>query len=130
MSAPYDQQKELAAVLTAAGLPTASEVPERLDPPSRYVLAASPWIESGQTVGSWRTHFRVVCVSSAGENEAQMHELGAMVREVIRALGRTRFAVAAQAVDEPAEMATGAGTSLGAAVNVVTTISRAEFLEE
>jgi len=130
MSAPYDQQVELAKVLTDAGLPTEVEVPERYTPPVRYALASSPWIESGQTLGSWRVHFRVVCVVAPGSNEREMTDLGLMVRDVIRALRGTRFAVAAQAVDEPGEVATGAGTTLGAAVNIVTALSRAEFFEE
>ncbi|MFJ2297385.1 hypothetical protein [Oerskovia paurometabola] len=130
MSAPYEQQKALAALLTDAGLPTEPEVPERYTPPVRYALASSPWLESGQTVGSWRAHFRVVCVTGRGTNEVQMTELGAMVRAVIRALAGSRFVISAQAVDQPAEIGTGAGVSLGAAVNIVTAISRAEFLEE
>jgi hypothetical protein len=130
VSAPYDQQVELARVLTDAGLPTKVEVPERYTPPARYVLASSPWIESGQTLGSWRAHFRVVCVVAPGSNEREMTDLGSMVRDVVRALRGTRFAVAAQAVDEPGEMSTGAGTTLGAAVNIVTALSRAEFFEE
>lgn len=130
MSAPYDQQVELARVLTDAGLPTSPEVPERVTPPVRYALASSPWIEAGATVGSWRAHFRVVCISARGSNEREMTDLGLMVRDVIRALRGTRFSVVAQAVDEPAEMSTGAGVSLGTVVNVATALSRAEFFEE
>lgn len=125
MSAPYAQQVELADLLTAAGLRAKPEVPRRYTPPVRYVLAASPWLEAGQTVGAWRAQFLVVCVAAPGENTRQMTDLGDMVREVIIALRGSRFS--AVSVDQPGEISTGAGTSLGAAVNVATALSRAEF---
>lgn len=127
MSAPYDQQVALAELLTAAALPTSAEVPEKKTPPFRYVLTGSPWITSGQTLGSYRANFRVVCVTGKGTNETQMTELGDMVRAVMRALKGSRFVVAADAVDEPAVMTSGTSTSLGAAVNISTALSRAEF---
>ncbi|MFI6428470.1 hypothetical protein [Promicromonospora sp. NPDC050880] len=129
MSAPYDQQKALADLLTAAGLPTTAQVPEVRTPPFRYVLTGGPWITSGQTLGQWRAHFRVVCVARKGTNETQMSELGDMVRAVIRAVKGSRFAVTADAVDEPAVMTTGGTTTLGAVVNITTALSRAEFEE-
>lgn len=130
MTAPWDQQKELAALLTAAGHPTDPEVPEKFTPPYRYALASDPWISSGPAFGSWRARFRVVCVVEPGENDKEMSDLGPMVRGVIRALKGTRFTVDADAVGEPSDIATGSGVSLGAAVNISTAISRAEFEEE
>lgn len=130
MSAPWDQQEALAALLTAAGIPTSPQVPEVKTPPLQYVLTADPWIASGQSIGSWRVRFRVVCVTQKGTNAKQMTELGDMVRAVIRALKGSRFAVEADAVDEPAVMSTATGNTLGAAINISTGLSRAEFEEE
>jgi hypothetical protein len=130
VSAPWDQQQELADLLTEKGLTTSPQVPEVKTPPFRYVLTGDPWISSGQTVGSWRVSFRVVCVTKKGTNAAQMTELGDMVRAVIRALKGSRFVVAADAVDEPAVMSTATGSTLGAAINISTGLSRAEFEEE
>lgn len=130
MTAPWTQQVELADLLTSKELLTTSQVPEKVTPPFRYVLTSDPWIASGPTLGSWRVRFRVVCVTAPGSNEKQMTDLSDMVRAVVRALKGSRFKVDGDAVDEPAVMATGSGASLGAAVNVSTVISRAEFEEE
>lgn len=130
MTAPWDQQTALAAILTDAGLPTSAEVPARFTPPARYVLASGPWLAGGQKYGSWRARFRVVCVTATGTNARQMDELGGMVRAVVLALRGTRFTVEAEAVDEPSEIATGSGVSLGAVINVSVALSRAEFEEE
>jgi len=130
MSAPWDQQKALADLLTDAGLVTSPQVPEVKTTPLRYVLTSDPWIASGQTLGSWRARFRVVCVTGKGTNAAQMTELGDMVRAVIRELKGSRFVVEAAAVDEPAVMTTPTGQTLGAAINISTALSRAEFEEE
>lgn len=130
MSAPWDQQEALAALLTAAGLPTSPEVPEVKTPPFRYVLASDPWISSGQSLGSWQVHYRVVCVTQKGTNVVQMTELADMVRAVILALKGTPFKVDADAVDAPAAMTTSAGVTLGAAVNITAGLGRAAFEEE
>lgn len=127
MTAPWDQQQALADLLTAAGLPTASEVPARITPPTRYLLAADPWLQAGQTVGSWLARFRVVCVAAPGTNEVQAAALADMVRPVVLALRGTRFSVEGAIVEQPSQMATGSGTSLGVSVVVATSISRAEF---
>jgi len=127
MSAPYNQQVELAALLTAAALPTDPEVASRYTPPYRYILGADPWLAAGQTTGQWVGRFRVVCVTAPGTTDVQAAQLANMTRAVILALRGTRFAVQGVAVTQPSEMATGSGTSLGASVNVATPISRAEF---
>lgn len=127
MSAPWDRQKELADLLTTKGLLTTPEVPEVKTPPFRYILTADPWIASGQSFGSWRVRFRVVCVVAPGTNVVQLTQLGDMVRAVIVALKGSPFAVEADAVDEPSRMAE---RTLGAVVNISAGISRAQFEEE
>lgn len=127
MTAPWDQQVALAALLTNRGQPTAPEAPSRYTPPVRYVLPSGPWIASGQGIGSWRARFLVVCVVPKGDSSVQLTALGDMVRGVILALKGSDFTVDADAVDQPAEMSEG---RLGAAINISTPISRAQFEEE
>lgn len=127
MTAPWDQQVALAALLTERGHPTLPEAPTKYTPPVRYVLPSGPWIASGQTLGSWRARLLVACVVPKGDSSVQMDQLGAMVRGVILALKGSDFTVDAEAVDQPAEMSEG---RLGAAVNISTGISRAQFEEE
>jgi len=129
MTAPWDQQQALADLLTSLELPTLPEVPTRYTPPVRYVLPSDPWISSGQGIGAWRAHFRVVCVVPPGDSAVQMTQLGDMIRAVVLALKGSRFVVEADAVDQPSDVATGSGVGLGTAINISTGLSRAEFEE-
>jgi len=127
VTAPWDQQEALAAYLTDRELVTLPDVPSVYSPPVRYVLPSDPWIAAGQSVGSWRFRFRVICVVPKGDTRVQMNALAAMVRAVILALKGSPFVVDAEAVEQPALMGEG---RLGAAVNISTGMSRAAFESE
>lgn len=128
MSVIWDTQKQLAQVLTAAGLPTDPEVPTRATGAYRYVIQGSPWIAAGQTLGSRLLRLRVICVADKGTPEVQIAQLGDMALEVLLALeGQTTFRIDAGAVEEPAEMAAGNGVTLGTAVNIFCSLSRAQL---
>lgn len=128
MSALYDRINELATLLTNAGLKTSPEVPEKATAPYRYVIAAEPWAQPGQTFGEWSVNLRVICKAAPGTNVVMANQAAELARDVVVAIednGAGRFT--ADAVEGPAEMALNGQPVLGVSVTVSTRISRAEF---
>ncbi|MFD6176701.1 MULTISPECIES: hypothetical protein [unclassified Isoptericola] len=126
MNAITAAQTALSDALTAAGLRTFPEVPEKASPPFRYVLNGG--VGFGPQVGSWRIVLRVICVARPGTNAVTLERLMDMVVELLDAIGGLDgYELAADTVDEPAEYSTNGQSTLATAVNVLARVSRAQM---
>ncbi|MBZ2197272.1 hypothetical protein [Occultella gossypii] len=126
MNAVTAAANALADALTAAGLKTYGEVPEKASAPFRYVLIGG--VVTGQSLGSWLAVLRVVCVAKPGTNAVTSERVMDMAVGVINATADLDgYEVAADAVDEPAEFQINGQPTLAAAVNVTARLSRAQM---
>lgn len=116
----------LADGLTAAGLKTHGEIPEKATAPFRYVLLAG--VTTGQQFGSWQVQLRVVCVAKPGTNVVTAERVMDLAIGVVNAIADLDgYEVAADAIDEPAEYQANGQATLAAAVNVTAHLSRTQM---
>lgn len=121
-----DAQKALADALTAAGLRTSTEVPEKASPPFRYVLNGG--LRFGPQVGSWRVVLRVICVAKPGTNAVTLERLMDMVVELVNVVDNLDdYLLDPDTVDEPSDFLANGQKTLATSVNVLARVSRAQM---
>ena len=107
----------LKAVLTAAGIPAYSEVPDRSQPPMAVFLPSSDWIENGEVFGEFTISFDVEIVAGTGTNQAMSLELDNAVEAVLVAVTEAPGMYAAS-VGQPSAVDLGNGMYLGSTITV------------
>lgn len=126
MNAVWAAQKGLADALTAAGLSTSPEVPEKATPPFRYVLLGS--VAFGPQTGSWLVSMDVLCVARPGTNAVMAEAVTDMVVEVINAVPDfDGYELSSDTVEQPASFSVNGKSTLAAAVTVTARLSRAQM---
>lgn len=93
---------DLTSVLEMAGVRTHGFLPERIVPPLALLAAGSPYLESGDTYGSYKVRFTIVLVASQATNEVATKELDEAVTAAVVALDKARWGM--ERVDQPTMM--------------------------
>lgn len=110
------QRGALQAALVESGLTVKDHLPERIVPPVAVIAAGSPYLESGETFGSWTVRFTVVLVCAQGTNETATKDLDDAVTAVVVALDGAGWAL--ERVDQPTMLQHGNGHFLSTTVDV------------
>lgn len=95
-------REDLSTVLEAAGVRTHGFLPERIVPPLALLAAGSPYVEDGDTYGSYTVRFTVVLVASQATNQVATKELDEAVTAALVALDNGNWAI--ERVDQPTMM--------------------------
>lgn len=107
---------DLTAALTGAGVTVVDHLPERLVPPLAIVAAGSPYLENGQTFGSYTARFTVILVCAQGTNATVTKALDADVTRCVVALDDSDFGL--ERVDQPTMLQHGNGNYLSTSLDV------------
>lgn len=110
-------REDLSTVLETAGVRTHGFLPERIVPPLALLAAGSPYLEEGDTYGSYKVRFTIVLVASQATNEVATKELDDAVTAAVVALDNARWAV--ERVDQPTMMASGNAHYLSTTIDVL-----------
>ncbi|MBB1482496.1 hypothetical protein H5392_01315 [Tessaracoccus sp. MC1865] len=100
-----------------AGLPVEDHLPERISPPLVMLAAGSPYVEAGDTYGSFNIRFTVVLVAAQGPNEVATSALDEHVTAALVALDNRGIAV--ERVDQPTMLAHGNTHFLSTTIDVL-----------
>lgn len=92
-------------------------LPERLPTPATFIAAGSPYIESGDTFGSYKVRFTLIMVCGKGTNEVETEALDVEVARTVVALNTAGWAL--ERVDQPVMLAHGNANYLSTTVDVV-----------
>lgn len=109
----------LDAVLEAAGIRTETHLPERVVPPLAIIGAGSPYVESGDTFGTFAVRFTVFLVAARAANETATGELDELA---VRALSAVMDAPGwgVDRLDQPSMLDANGAQYLSTAMDVVT----------
>lgn len=107
---------ELAAILDGAGLAAVAYLPERPNPPMAIVSPAQPYVELGDTFGSFTVKLTALLLTRTATNETATEELDAMVTKLAIAVAESKFRLAA--ADQPASFQVNNATYLGLTCDV------------
>ena len=128
MSAIRDAVNTLASALTAAGLPTSPEVPEKAAAPFRYIVQRE--VTAGQTFGSFLLALSVVCVARPGSNATMadaVTDMGLKTLAVVNTLAD--YQPGSPVLGEPSLFELNGQPTLALAVGVNVRLSRAQMEE-
>lgn len=117
------QRADLKAALAVSGTPVLDHLPERITPPVALIAAGSPYVEPGNTYGSWRVRFTVVLVASQGTNDTATRELDDVVTAALVALDAGWDV---ERVDQPTMLAHGGTNNLSTTIDVARTVEAIE----
>lgn len=117
------KREELAAALTAGGVPASAHVPARAVPPVAVVLPDEPYLalaegEAGTMCGELLVRFRVVLLGARGTNEVAANGMDALIVSAV--LGLEAAHVDVTEVSEPAEVELNNATYLGTVIRAET----------
>ena len=110
---------DLSEVLTAGGLRVQTHLPERLVPPLAIIGAGSPYVESGDTFGTFAVRHTVFLIAARAANETATEELDALVMNAVDAvMDATGWGV--ERVDQPSMVEANGAHYLGTTVDLIT----------
>lgn len=110
---------DLDTVLEAAQIRTETHLPERVTPPLAIIGAGSPYVEPGDTFGTFAVRFTIFLVAARAANETATDELDAMVLKAVDAImGAGGWGVAR--VDQPSMLEANGAHYLSTAMDVIT----------
>ena len=95
-------RQDLTASLVTGDLRVVDHLPERIVPPLALLAAGSPYVEAGDTFGSYVVRFTVVLVASQATNQVATTELDEAVTAALVALDNGNWAI--ERVDQPTMM--------------------------
>lgn len=95
-------RQDLTASLVTGDLRVVDHLPERIVPPLALLAAGSPYVEAGDTYGSYTVRFTVVLVASQATNQVATTELDEAVTAALVALDNGNWAI--ERVDQPTMM--------------------------
>ena len=110
-------REDLQAALTGTGLQVLSHLPERITPPLSIVAAGSPYVEGGESFGSYTVRLTVVLVAPQGTNETVTHTLDALVAQALVALDASGWGL--ERVDTPMMLSHGGTHFLSTQIDVL-----------
>lgn len=127
MSRLTEARQELVDALTDAGFNAVTEVPQTYSPPLCWVAPRQPYRQQGQTVSRKRVSLAVVCIAANATNAtalAEVDDFAETVADSIAQMDAYRLDPSEE-IDAPQLYPGAQGQQfLGAAVNVITEISR------
>lgn len=110
---------ELDTILSGAGMHVADHMPERLNPPVAFLAAGSPYVESGDTYGTFAVRFTVVLVAPRAVNAASTAGLDRLVAAALTAVVEAP-GWGAERVDQPSLLAANNTEYLSTTLDVIT----------
>lgn len=108
---------DLQQVLEGTGTTVLDHLPERLAPPVAVIAAGSPYIEPGETFGSWTVRHTVVLVCSPATNVTATRQLDSIVSSALVALDAADWGI--ERVDQPTMLAHGNAHFLSTTIDVL-----------
>ncbi|MGC5584149.1 hypothetical protein [Ornithinimicrobium sp. W1665] len=112
-------REDLQAVLAPIGT-VLDHLPERITPPVAIIAAGSPYVEAGETFGSWSVRFTVVLVASQGTNQTATRQLDHVVAATAVALDQGAWDV--ERIDQPTMLGHAGTHFLSTTVDVARTV--------
>lgn len=110
---------ELASVLGDAGLTAVSYLPERPNPPIAVISPAQPYLEPGDTFGSFTFKLTALLLTRTATSETATGELDELIAKTVIAVAGSRFRMVS--VDQPAAFQVNNANYLGATIDVAYT---------
>ena len=117
-------RQDLSTVLETAGVRTHGFLPERIVPPLALLAAGSPYVEAGDTFGSYVVRFTVVLVASQATNQVATTELDEAVTAALVALDNGKWDV--ERVDQPTMMQSSNTHYLSTTIDVLRKVEAVE----
>lgn len=117
MSVLGDVRGIIADALKAETTATVSEfVPGRLVPPLMIITPNSPYIESGDTFGSFKTHFSIEVVSPTASNDTNTEALDVLIEDALVSI--VNAGILLESVSRPYSLEANNATYLAASISV------------
>ncbi|MFD1505262.1 hypothetical protein FE374_09365 [Georgenia yuyongxinii] len=96
-----DHRTTLAAALSGAGLQVEAHLPERINPPVAILTPGTPYLEGGDTYGSYTLRFTVLLVTPTAANATATTVLDELIVKAVAGVeGADGFGL--ERVDQPA----------------------------
>lgn len=115
------QRGDLVNALTARRFTVVDHLPERLPAPCALLAAGSPYVESGDSFGSYTVRFTVQLVCSVGTNQAETVELDEHITAFLVALDASAWEL--EQVNQPEMLSHGNAFHLSTTVDVARTVT-------
>lgn len=116
------ERKSLADLMTEAGLRGHDHLPSKLVPPAAVVMSGGPYLEAGETFGSWTLRFDVLVVTdNRGTNDVVTGQLDVMLMTALTAMHESGWVV--ESIDEPRMLGIQNASYLHTTITVSTTIT-------
>jgi hypothetical protein len=114
MSAITDAKVALKGILETV-VPTSTYIPARITPPIAIISAGSPYLEDGNTFGTYLVRFAVDLVIPTQANDSATEALDVLIDDVVVTLVNNQYSV--DNVSQPYAMETNGATYLAATVS-------------
>lgn len=121
MSQLGDLRQELVDALAGLDLNLYTHVPGRMALPGVFVMAGSPYIESGETLGERTVRFEVVVCTQTGDNDSETSALDELIESAQAALEAEDWLV--EQISQPYAMAFNNAQGLVTAITVTTPVT-------
>lgn len=115
---------DLKEAMESSGATVVDHMPERLVPPTAIVVAGSPWVEDGDTYGSFVVRYTVLLVCSQAPNAVVTDELDSALTAALVALDGGSWAT--ERVDTPVMLSHANAHYLSVSVDVARTVPAIE----
>ena len=117
MSTLGDLRNDVATQLTTdTDIPSSDFVPARIVPPLYLVTSGSPYIESGDTYGSFKVRMNVDVISATAANDVSTEALDTMVEDALVSL--VNMGIGIENVQQPYQLDTGNAQYLSTTITV------------
>lgn len=110
-------RERITTALASSGVKVEDHLPERISPPLVMLAAGSPYLEAGNTYGTFNIRFTVILVGAQGPNEVTTQALDDNVAAVLVALDAHDLAI--ERVDQPTMLAHSGTHFLSTTIDVV-----------
>lgn len=87
MSALGDIRAAVVQALEPVGIPVSATLIGRFNPPIAVLVPGSPFVDAGDTYGSFMVRHEVIIIVGVGTNEHVVTSLGDYVSKVVTAIG-------------------------------------------
>jgi len=115
-------RQDIAEQLTVdTTVPAYDYIPARIVPPIYLVSSGSPYVESGDTYGSFKVRMNIDIVSATAANDVTTEALDTMIEDALVSL--VNMGVGIENVQQPYQLDTGNAQYLSTTVSVTKTIS-------
>lgn len=94
MSELMTVSNDIAQALKDAGLTAFPNLPDRITPPVAVVQAGSPFMESGDSFGEFKTRWEITLIVPSGANAVATEKLYDLLEDSIVALVNTKHSIA------------------------------------